>query len=465
MKSQKIQPKTLSKSKQLLNVNNNKTNKEKNRPIKNSKKKIINKTSSSDIKQKKLNKSTKIFKSKISNVSNEEEKNIRQSQETLNSKILSSEIDYSKNIISEKKVKNSIKRLIDTSQNLLDQQNNILLETDKLIQNIEVNEHEINKIEKKDNFSNFSGNINDYTENLDTVLSKLKKNTKDIDFFNKIKEENNNLKYKMQMLSIDKNDDYRNIETELNSIKTVYSNEMNGMLNFLNELGFENIPVEHMAPNILTSDKIINFFNLIKRTIKQLKDDNLEKEEQIKMINKYKENNNNKDIYNEQIIFNNTEYADKINNEYNTKYKTQNSFNPLNNKRLSQNNISKNMLSNTSCTSNNDRIKKIEDLCLQHNYEDDTNQKSEIDQRKTYEVNNDFLNNDENKKSHSYMDNFQRSKNMVNNESSTSGLGIQLEHNYTDSCFYNNMKDPYTNNNTTLDSINIMEKEYIPKIN
>ena len=465
MKSQKIQPKTLSKSKQLLNVNNNKTNKEKNRPIKNSKKKIINKTSSSDIKQKKLNKSTKMFNSKINNINNEEEKNIRQSQETLNSKILSSEIDYSKNIISEKKVKNSIKRLIDTSQNLLEQQNNILLETDKLIQNIEVNEHEINKIEKKDNFSNFSGNINDYTENLDTVLSKLKKNTKDIDFFNKIKEENNNLKYKMQMLSIDKNDDYRNIETELNSIKTVYSNEMNGMLNFLNELGFENIPVEHMAPNILTSDKIINFFNLIKRTIKQLKDDNLEKEEQIKMINKYKENNNNKDIDNEQIIFNNTEYADKINNEYNTKYKTQNSFNPLNNKRLSQNNISKNLLSNTSCTSNNDRIKKIEDLCLQHNYEDDTNQKSEIDQRKTYEVNNVFLNNDENKKSHSYMDNFQRSKNMVNNESSTSGLGIQLEHNYTDSCFYNNMKDPYTNNNTNLDSINIMDKEYIPKIN
>lgn len=47
-----------------------------------------------------------------------------------------------------KKVKNSIKRLIDTSESLLEEQNNILSQTDKLIQNIEVNEHEINKIQK-----------------------------------------------------------------------------------------------------------------------------------------------------------------------------------------------------------------------------------------------------------------------------------------------------------------------------
>lgn len=462
MKSQKFQPKGLTKTNQSLNININKNkNKEKSRPIKNSKKKIINKTASLDAKSKKNNKSSNTFKLKINE---EEEKDIRHSQETFNSKILTNDIDYSKNIISEKKVKNSLKRLIDTSQNLLEQQNNILLETDKLIQNIEVNEHEINKIEKRENFSNFTGNINDYTENLEIVLSKLKKNTKDLEFSNKIKEENNNLKYKMQMLSIDKNDDYKNIETELNSIKTVYSNEMNGMLNFLNELGFDNIPVEHMAPNVLTSEKIINFFNLIKRTIKQLKDDNLEKEEQIKMINKYKENNN-KDIDNEQKLFNNTEFANKLNNEYNTKYKTQNNFNSLNINRLSQNNISRNILSNTSYTNNNDRIKKIEDLCLQHNYEDDTNQNSQINQRKTYEVNNDTRNNDDNKKSQSYMDNFQRSKNMVNNESSISGLGIQLEHNYTDSYFYQNMKDSFTNNNVNLDNINKMDKDYFSKIN
>ena len=137
---------------------------------------------------------------------------------------------------------------------MLEEQNNILLETDKLIQNIEVNEHEINKIQKRGKELNFPGCVNDYTEKLNNVLSKLKKNTQEMEVSNKIKEENNNLKYKIQILSIDKNDDFRNIETELNSIKTVYSNEMNIMLRFLNELGFDNIPIEHIAPSNLTTD-------------------------------------------------------------------------------------------------------------------------------------------------------------------------------------------------------------------
>ena len=458
MNSQKIRPKALSKSKQSINSNINKK-KEKNKQVKSSKKKINIKTTTSDIKPKNINNISKTFKSQ--QIKNEEEKSIKQSQDIFNSKILTTDLDFSRNIISEKKVKNSISRLIDTSENLLEQQNSILLETDKLIQNIEVNEHEINKIQKKDIMPNFSGSINEYTENLDIVLSKLKKNTKDMEFSNKIKEENNNLKYRMQMLSIDKSDDFRNMETELNSIKTVYSNEMNGMLNYLNELGMDNLSIERFSPSNLTSDKIINFFNLLKRTIKQLKDDTIEKEEQIKMIKKYKDNNNELELK----LFNKTGNKNIINNDF-EKPNTLKSFSTLNNNIFSQN-INQNILSNNNNSIfNNERIKKIEDLCLQHNYEDDNS--IIINNKKTYEINNNGYD-DNNKKSQSYMDNFQRSKNMVNNESNISGLGIQLEHNYTDSYFYQNMKDSYfknnNNDNVNLDNINIDSKENISQIN
>ena len=482
MKPQKFQTKIkekqrpLSKSKQLINTNiYNYQSREKNKLSKSRKKQPVNKTTSPDVKQKKFLKGSKTFKSKLKD---EEEKNLKQSQETLNSKILNTEVDYSRNLISEKKVKNSIKRLIDTSQTLLEQQNNILLESDKLIQNIEVNEHEINKIQKKENMSNFTNYINDYTENLDSVLSKLKKNTKDLELSNKIKEENNNLKYRIQMLSIDKNDDYRNVETELSSIKTVYTNEINSMLRYMNELGFDNIPIEHIAPNNLTTDKITNFFSLVKRIMKQLKDDVKEKDEQIKMINKYKDNKDNIDKI-EQKLLNNTEYKAKINNEY-SKYNTQNSFNTLNNNERLLNTINSNNIMNSNNNSsnniinkriNNDRIKKIEDLCLQHNYEDE-NKNSEINNKNTYQI----ISNQDAQKSQSYFDNFQRSKNMTNNESNIS-LGVQLEHNYTDSYFYQNMKDSLSNINKNSNNIenikgdsnnnikNIINEDLISQIN
>ena len=471
----KEKPLTLSKTKISKNISTF-PNKEANRTKKSAKKSFKNKTTNSESKSIKISKITK-------KSDNEEEKYLKQSQETINSKILNTDVDYSRNLISEKKVKNSIKRLIDTSESLLEEQNNILSQTDKLIQNIEVNEHEINKIQKRENPSNFNGCVNDYTENLDSILSKLKKSTKDTEFSNKIKEENNNLKYKMQMLSIDKNDDFRNIETELNSIKTVYSNEINSFLRFLNEMGFDNIPIDHIAPNNLTTDKIINFFNLIKRTMKDLKDDVIEKDNQIKMMKKY---NDSKGDLNSINNINNNDYEciTKINNEY-SKYKTENSFNTLNNNNRFSNISNNNILSSNKDSINdnnininnsniqNSRIKKIEDLCLQHNYDDDNyNNKDknfEINSKNTYQM----ISNPESdyKNNQSYIDNFQRSKNMTNNESNISGLGVQLEHDYTDSCFYQNMKDSYTNLNKINENIdyntknNIIGNEYISQNN
>ena len=351
----------------------------------------------------------------------EEEKNLKASQEL-------SDINYSMNLFREKKINNSINRLIDTSQNLLEKQNDILKQANNLMQNIESNNHEIDKIKKEEKL-NFIKNINNYNKNLEDVLTKLKLNTKEVGLSNKMKEENNKLKYKIEMLSIDKNDDFRNMESDLNSLKNIYINEMNSMLRYLNELGFEDLSLSYNINNEnLNSEVIINFFNLIKNIIKQLKLSNKEKEGQIELLkkssieNKNEINDNNNNNYYKYFDFNN-----KINNIINSNYSS---------------------LDNYKTSINNDRIKKIEELCLNHTYDIDNIKENKI----VFQSN---------------FDNFKRSKNTINNElNNNSDLGIQLEHNYTDSYFYPKVKESLSNDNNHNDYLeknNI--KEYISRIN
>ena len=334
------------------------------------------------------------------------------------------------NLFREKKINNSINRLIDTSQNLLEKQNEILKQANNLMQNIESNNHEIDKIKKKEEKLNFTKNINNYNKNLEDVLTKLKLNTKEVGLSNKMKEENNKLKYKIEMLSIDKNDDFRNMESDLNSLKNIYINEMNSMLRYLNELGFEDLSLSYNINNEnLNSEVIINFFNLIKNIIKQLKLSNKEKEGQIELLKKSSIENKN-EINDNNINNNYYKYFDfnnKINNIINSNYSS---------------------LDNYKTSINNDRIKKIEELCLNHTYDIDNIKENKI----VFQSN---------------FDNFKRSKNTINNElNNNSDLGIQLEHNYTDSYFYPKVKESLSNDNNHNDYLeknNI--KEYISRIN
>ena len=377
---------------------NSKKNISTNRINNNNKQKItkqINRTlsSSNTIRNKRIKSKQKIII--------EEEKNLKASQEEI--KEYKSGINYSMNFLGEKKINNSINRLIDTSQNLLEKQNDILRQANNLMQNIETNNHEIDKIKKKEGKQNFIKNINIYNKNLEDVLTKLKLNTKELGFSNKMKEENNKLKYKMEMLSIDKNDDFRNMESDLNSLKHIYITEMNSMLRYLYELGLDDISLSQRNINSenLTSEVIINFFNSIKNIIKQLTQSNKEKEGQIEFIENRNEIN--------------------YNNKKNYKYYD---FN--------------NMI-------NNDRIKKIEELCLKHTYDIDNIKENKII-------------------SQSDFDNFKRSKNTI------SDLGIQLEHNYTDSYFYPNVKESLDNNDNNNNHNDYLEeknniKEYISRIN
>ena len=382
---------------------NSKKNISTNRINNNNKQKItkqINRTlsSSNTIRNKRIKSKQKIII--------EEEKNLKASQEEI--KEYKSGINYSMNFLGEKKINNSINRLIDTSQNLLEKQNDILRQANNLMQNIETNNHEIDKIKKKEGKQNFIKNINIYNKNLENVLTKLKLNTKELGFSNKMKEENNKLKYKMEMLSIDKNDDFRNMESDLNSLKHIYITEMNSMLRYLYELGLDDISLSQRNINSenLTSEVIINFFNSIKNIIKQLTQSNKEKEGQIELLKKNNIENRNEINYN---------------NKKNYKYYD---FN--------------NMI-------NNDRIKKIEELCLKHTYDIDNIKENKII-------------------SQSDFDNFKRSKNTI------SDLGIQLEHNYTDSYFYPNVKESLDNNDNNNNHNDYLEeknniKEYISRIN
>ena len=396
------------------NNSKNKLSTKKTNTNKSSVSKHINRTTSSE------NRSNKRYKSK-QKIKIEEEKNFKENQDNI--KRYKTHINYSMNLVSEKK-KNSINRLIDTSMNLLEQQNDILKQANSLMQNIEINNHEIGKIKKKEEKQNFTKNIGKYNENLEDILSKLKQNTREVDYSNRMKEENNNLKYQMQMLSIDKSDDFRNIESELNLLKNIYTNEMNSMLRYLYELGIEDISLSsgNIKSENLTADIIINFFNTLKNTIKQLKLSDEEKEGQIELLK-------------------------KIKNVENDKPKSSDN----------DNNIKNNIFNlNSNCSNkNNDRIKKIEELCLKHTYDIDN-----------IKENNNLI-------SQSYLDNFTRSKNTINNELNyNSDLGIQLEHNYTDSYFYPNVKeslsknkknDENINNENNKDDNNI--KEYISRIN
>ncbi len=56
-----------------------------------------------------------------------------------------------------------------------------------------------------------------------------------------IKEENKNLKYKLEIMNIDKNDITLIIEAKLTSVKNFIFNEMNDFIDALSDLGFETV--------------------------------------------------------------------------------------------------------------------------------------------------------------------------------------------------------------------------------
>ena len=372
------------------------------------------KTSKSTTKKKKPKSQKKKSKSKPKTL----ESSKKTEEEKTNYEIeLKPEIDLSQNIISEKRTKDSIKRLISTSKELLNQQNLILEDCEKLSKEISVNDYEIDREKIKLESENFPELFKNYTENLNYILNKLRKNNDEFEKSKKLKEENNSLKYKIQMLSIDKSDDYLTLESKLNSVRNVYSNEINSMINFFNEIGLENLSFDKINNNNFSEDKIINFFALMKKHFKDLKNKIISQDEKIKYLaaenskiiqnlDNFQENNNNY-LSNSNLNNNNKENF-MINNNNNSN----NDFQDIRTKTRDLLNNSSQMNNNNNNNNNNNS-----ENFYNYNYNNKSNP--------VFEMSNS-----------SYLDYYKRNKELKYDNYDPNHL--DLEHKYNDSAFYNN---------------------------
>ena len=168
--------------------------------------------------------------------------------------------------------KRAIDRLIINSQNLLEKQNNILLECDLLTKNAATNDYAIKNLIQNDKAYNNENILEKYNNNVLEILTKLKKNDKDFEINAQLKNENESLRNKLEMANIDKEENFQIVSNELSSLKIVLVNEINHLLNIFKEFGYDNLPQEKMDINNITSQKIADFFQLIIKIVRQMKE-------------------------------------------------------------------------------------------------------------------------------------------------------------------------------------------------
>ena len=182
-------------------------------------------------------------------------------------------IDFNSEVINEKRTKDALKRLLKKSNDLLNTQNGILAECEELTKNVNVNDSEIDKLKMKQDNDNFPELLNTYSKNLNDILTKLKNDSKEVEEAKKLREENKSLKYKIEMLSIDKSDEYLDIENKLVSTKNLYVNEINSLISYLSQLELDGIKFEKISADTFSEDKVVNFFSFIKKNFRDLRND------------------------------------------------------------------------------------------------------------------------------------------------------------------------------------------------
>ena len=168
--------------------------------------------------------------------------------------------------------KKSLDRLLYNSQNILEKQNNILSECDLLTKHAAANDYAIQNLIRDNNSYNNDKIMEKYNSNIIKVLSKFKNNNKENEINVELKKENEYLKKQLEIINIETEDKYQIKSNELNNIKIVLVSEINHILNFLNEIGYNNIPIEKMEVMNITSQKITDFFQIIIKVIKQMKE-------------------------------------------------------------------------------------------------------------------------------------------------------------------------------------------------
>ena len=115
----------------------------------------------------------------------------------------------------------------------------------------------------------------------------------------KLINENNSLKHKLEMMNINnENNIQSNFLYELNSLKKVLVNEINNLLKYFNEIGYNNISINKVDIANLTSQKITYFFQIIKSIIKEMQELLHNKEIKISKMIIEKNFNKNKSDFN-----------------------------------------------------------------------------------------------------------------------------------------------------------------------
>ena len=168
--------------------------------------------------------------------------------------------------------KKTLDRLLDTSLNLVQKQNNILSECEILTKNVSMNDFSIQNIYHNENKLNFKNVMGDYATNINSILSHVKNSKINTEINDELKKENNLLKNKLEMINIDKDDNIKMKDGEISTLKIVLVSEINHILNFLTEIGYNSIPINKMEIADITSQNLTNFFELIIKIIKQMKE-------------------------------------------------------------------------------------------------------------------------------------------------------------------------------------------------
>ena len=208
--------------------------------------------------------------------------------------------------------KKTLDRLLYTSNNLLEKQNNILKDCDILAKNVAMNDYTIKTITTNGNKSNFYNNIDNYSNNIFSLFSQLKKNKNNSQTKEELTNENNYLKKKLEMLNITQEDNIKQKDGEITNLKIILVSEINHIINFLQEIGYDNIPLNKIEISEITSQKLTNFFELIIKIIKQMKELIQKKDSIISKISI--ENNTLRDYKNED--FNNKSF-EKLSIDFN----------------------------------------------------------------------------------------------------------------------------------------------------
>ena len=168
--------------------------------------------------------------------------------------------------------KKSLDRLLYNSQNILEKQNNILSECDLLTKHAASNDYAIQNIIRDNNSYNNDKIMEKYNSNIIKVLTKYKNNNKENEINLQLKKENEYLKKQLEIINIETEDKYQIKSNELNNIKIVLVSEINHILNYLKEIGYNNIPIDKIESSKITSQKITDFFQIIIKVIKQMKE-------------------------------------------------------------------------------------------------------------------------------------------------------------------------------------------------